>query len=196
MRLRLPSNAGSHKPLIFQARLLIGKEVLGRATDLYQNYRRYETRRIKSNCQCNVLERREVMLALGKRRSRYCIPSVQGSKSHYTPEVVTSQYAPRLPIHFFRALFYSISSSTNTSTAIFISILSHSCRGRVIAYGCLIRREGARREHLDYIYRGLMSQHPRFTATNSQSPTPLPKLSRSVRSRPECAEIRMSRHQW
>jgi len=35
----------------------------------------------------------------------------------------------------------------------------------VIAYGCLIRREGARREHLDYIYRGLMSQHPRFTAT-------------------------------
>jgi len=43
--------------------------------------------------------------------------------------------------------------------------MSHSCRGRVIAYGCLIRREGARREHLDYIYRGLMSQHPRFTAT-------------------------------
>jgi len=37
----------------------------------------------------------------------------------------------------------------------------------VIAYGCLIRREGARREHLDYIYRGLMSQHPRFTATAS-----------------------------
>jgi hypothetical protein len=35
----------------------------------------------------------------------------------------------------------------------------------VIAYGCLIRREGARREHLDYIYRGLMSQHPHFTAT-------------------------------
>jgi hypothetical protein len=36
----------------------------------------------------------------------------------------------------------------------------------VIAYGCLIRREeGARREHLDYIYRGLMSQHPRLTAT-------------------------------
>jgi hypothetical protein len=44
--------------------------------------------------------------------------------------------------------------------------VSHSCRGRVIAYGCLIRREGARREHLDYIYRGLMSQHPRFTATH------------------------------
>jgi hypothetical protein len=30
--------------------------------------------------------------------------------------------------------------------------------GRVIAYGCLIRK-GARREHLDYIYRGLMSHH-------------------------------------
>jgi hypothetical protein len=28
----------------------------------------------------------------------------------------------------------------------------------VIAYGCLIRK-GARREHLDYIYRGLMSHH-------------------------------------
>jgi hypothetical protein len=40
-------------------------------------------------------------------------------------------------------------------------LLSHSCRGRVIAYGCLIRREGARREHLDYIYRGLMSHHQR-----------------------------------
>ena len=38
----------------------------------------------------------------------------------------------------------------------------------MIAYGCLIRREGARREHLDYIYRGLMSQHPRFTATEEQ----------------------------
>jgi hypothetical protein len=36
--------------------------------------------------------------------------------------------------------------------------MSHSCRGRVIAYGCLIRK-GARREHLDYIYRGLMSHH-------------------------------------
>lgn len=152
MRLRLPSNAGSHKPPIFQARLLIGKEVLGRATDLYQNYRRYETRRIKSNCQCNVLERREVMLALGKRRSRYSIPSVQGSKSHYTPEVVTSQYAPRLPINLFRALFCSVSSSTT-------------------------------------------HQH-RNIHINSQSPTPLPKLSRSVRSRPECAEIRMSRDQW
>jgi hypothetical protein len=29
--------------------------------------------------------------------------------------------------------------------------------GRVIAYSCLIRRKGARREHLDYIYKGLMS---------------------------------------
>jgi len=43
--------------------------------------------------------------------------------------------------------------------------MSHSCRGRVVANGCLIRREGARREHLDYIYKGLMSQHPHFTAT-------------------------------
>ena len=40
--------------------------------------------------------------------------------------------------------------------------VSHSCRGRVIAYGCLIRK-GARREHLDYIYRGLMSHHQRAT---------------------------------
>jgi hypothetical protein len=29
----------------------------------------------------------------------------------------------------------------------------------VIAYGCLIKRKEARREHLDYIYRGLMTQH-------------------------------------
>ena len=29
--------------------------------------------------------------------------------------------------------------------------------GRVIAYGCLIKRKEARREHLDYIYRGLMT---------------------------------------
>jgi len=35
----------------------------------------------------------------------------------------------------------------------------------VIAYGCLIKRKGARREHLDYIYR-VMSQHPHFTATH------------------------------
>jgi hypothetical protein len=35
--------------------------------------------------------------------------------------------------------------------------MSQKARGRVIAYSCLIRREGARREHLDYIYRGLMS---------------------------------------
>jgi hypothetical protein len=40
----------------------------------------------------------------------------------------------------------------------------------VIANGCLIRKEGARREHLDYTYRGLMSQHPHFTATLCQSP--------------------------
>jgi hypothetical protein len=33
-------------------------------------------------------------------------------------------------------------------------------RGRVIANGCLIRK-GACREHLDYIYRGLMSHHQR-----------------------------------
>jgi hypothetical protein len=31
--------------------------------------------------------------------------------------------------------------------------------GRVIAYGCLIKRKEASREHLDYIYRGLMTQH-------------------------------------
>jgi len=52
--------------------------------------------------------------------------------------------------------------------------VSQSRGGRVIAYGCLIRREGARREHLDYIYRGLMSQHPHFTATpcsSSRMPT-------------------------
>jgi hypothetical protein len=36
-------------------------------------------------------------------------------------------------------------------------LLSHSCRGRVIAYGCLIRREGARREHLDYIYSSFVT---------------------------------------
>jgi hypothetical protein len=35
--------------------------------------------------------------------------------------------------------------------------LSHSCKGRVIAYSCLIRREGACKEHLDYIYKGLIS---------------------------------------
>jgi hypothetical protein len=29
--------------------------------------------------------------------------------------------------------------------------------GRVIAYGCLIKKKEARREHLDYIYRGLMT---------------------------------------
>jgi hypothetical protein len=29
----------------------------------------------------------------------------------------------------------------------------------VIAYGCLIKKKEARREHLDYIYRGLMTQH-------------------------------------
>jgi hypothetical protein len=29
----------------------------------------------------------------------------------------------------------------------------------VIAYGYLIKRKEARREHLDYIYRGLMTQH-------------------------------------
>jgi hypothetical protein len=44
--------------------------------------------------------------------------------------------------------------------------MSQKAGGRVIAYGCLIKREGARKEHLDYIYRGLMSQHPRFTATS------------------------------
>ena len=27
----------------------------------------------------------------------------------------------------------------------------------------------ARREHLDYIYRGLMSQHPRFAATEGKT---------------------------
>ena len=39
----------------------------------------------------------------------------------------------------------------------------------MVTNGCLIRREGARREHLDYIYRGLMSQHPHFTATGRQT---------------------------
>ena len=38
--------------------------------------------------------------------------------------------------------------------------MSHSCRGRVIAYGYLIRK-GARKEHLDYIYKGLMSHYQR-----------------------------------
>jgi hypothetical protein len=37
-------------------------------------------------------------------------------------------------------------------------LMSHSCRGRVIAYGYLIRK-GACREHLDYIYKGLISHH-------------------------------------
>jgi hypothetical protein len=35
--------------------------------------------------------------------------------------------------------------------------MSQKVGGKVIAYGCLIRREGAYKEHLDYIYRGLMS---------------------------------------
>jgi hypothetical protein len=46
----------------------------------------------------------------------------------------------------------------------------------VIAYSCLIRREGARREHLDYIYRGLMSQHPRFTATLGYYKVPIKRF--------------------
>jgi hypothetical protein len=50
----------------------------------------------------------------------------------------------------------------------------------VIAYGCLIRREGARREHLDYIYKGLMSQHPRFTATH---PPDAPNAQNQVKQR-------------
>jgi hypothetical protein len=29
--------------------------------------------------------------------------------------------------------------------------------GRVIAYGCLIKKKEAYKEHLDYIYRGLMT---------------------------------------
>jgi len=33
----------------------------------------------------------------------------------------------------------------------------HSCKGKVITYNYLIKREGACREHLDYIYKGLMS---------------------------------------
>jgi hypothetical protein len=40
--------------------------------------------------------------------------------------------------------------------------LSQKAGGRVVANGCLIRRKGARREHLDYIYRGLMSQHAKL----------------------------------
>jgi hypothetical protein len=42
----------------------------------------------------------------------------------------------------------------------------------VIAYGCLIKREEARREHMDYIYTGVMSQHPHFTATQSFTTNP------------------------
>ena len=55
------------------------------------------------------------------------------------------------------------------ATAVFahmegLPYLSQKAGGRVIAYGCLIKRKEARREHLDYIYR-VMSQHPHFTAT-------------------------------
>jgi hypothetical protein len=50
------------------------------------------------------------------------------------------------------------------ATAVFahmegLPYLSQKAGGRVIAYGCLIKRKEARREHLDYIYRGLMTQH-------------------------------------
>jgi hypothetical protein len=37
--------------------------------------------------------------------------------------------------------------------------VSQKAGGRVIAYGCLIKKKEALREHLDYIYRGLMTQH-------------------------------------
>jgi hypothetical protein len=36
----------------------------------------------------------------------------------------------------------------------------------VIAYGCLIKRKEARREHLDYIYKGLMTQHAMVHCNN------------------------------
>jgi len=39
----------------------------------------------------------------------------------------------------------------------------------VIAYGCLIKRKEARREHLDYIYRGLMTQHAKVHCNNLSS---------------------------
>jgi hypothetical protein len=48
-------------------------------------------------------------------------------------------------------------TTTTTTTIIIIIIMSQSSRGRVVAYGCLIRRKGACKEHLDYIYKRLMT---------------------------------------
>jgi hypothetical protein len=63
----------------------------------------------------------------------------------------------------------------------------------VVAYGCLIRRKGARREHLDYIYRVLMSQHPRFTATY---PLYAPRLNRpkNLNAVPKIANLLFTAH--
>jgi len=36
--------------------------------------------------------------------------------------------------------------------------MSHSCKSKVIAYGYLIKK-GALKEHLDYIYKGLISYY-------------------------------------
>jgi hypothetical protein len=41
----------------------------------------------------------------------------------------------------------------------------------VVAYGCLIKRKEARREHLDYIYRALITRHAKVHCNINQKQT-------------------------
>jgi hypothetical protein len=51
-------------------------------------------------------------------------------------------------------IYFSLKIRGKGKESQIIILVSQSRGGRVIAYGCLIRRKEARREHLDYINKG------------------------------------------